>query len=316
MNCEYIELLNKIKEYDKITLFRHTHPDGDAAGSQLGTKEWLKYNFPNKEVKALGKEYFFIYPYVDEASDEFIKESLAIVFDTSNATRVDDERFKLAKEIFRIDHHPYVETFENYVIDEENRASASELIADILMSKGYEAYTMPKRASELFYSGMLTDTLNFKTTNCTSRTLYVAAKLVDTGIEMTDISMRMFDQSETDFATRSKLRNHYKYKDGLCFIKLNKKTLEKLGISSNKAKTMIDEFGSVKSFKIWAILAYNNETGLYDGSLRSKKGYTVNEIASHFNGGGHINAAGIKGLSEKDVKQLKKELQQEIESKG
>ena len=50
------------------------------------------------------------------------------------------------------------------------------------MSKGYEAYTMPKRASELFYSGMLTDTLNFKTTNCTSRTLYVAAKLVDTGI--------------------------------------------------------------------------------------------------------------------------------------
>ena len=49
-------LLETIERFDIITLYRHEHPDCDAAGSQFGLKEWLNVNFPQKKVYALGNE--------------------------------------------------------------------------------------------------------------------------------------------------------------------------------------------------------------------------------------------------------------------
>ena len=65
----YAKLLELTKKYEKIAVFRHTHPDGDAAGSQLGYKSWVQANFPEKDVRALGFETYDIYPYVDQAED-------------------------------------------------------------------------------------------------------------------------------------------------------------------------------------------------------------------------------------------------------
>ena len=50
----YNRILNVIKRYDRIALFRHNSPDFDALGSQLGLYHWIKDNFPNKEVVYLG----------------------------------------------------------------------------------------------------------------------------------------------------------------------------------------------------------------------------------------------------------------------
>ena len=51
---EYKEVLNNIKKFDRIAIFRHIMPDFDALGSQFGLATWIKDNFPNKEVKVLG----------------------------------------------------------------------------------------------------------------------------------------------------------------------------------------------------------------------------------------------------------------------
>ena len=59
----YLEILNKIKEFDTIIIHRHSNPDGDALGSQIGLKEAILATFPNKVVKVLGdmnKRYEFI----------------------------------------------------------------------------------------------------------------------------------------------------------------------------------------------------------------------------------------------------------------
>ena len=43
-------ILDKIKEYDRIIIFRHARPDGDAVGSTKGLQAILKLSFPEKEI--------------------------------------------------------------------------------------------------------------------------------------------------------------------------------------------------------------------------------------------------------------------------
>ena len=98
-----------IKQYDQIVIFRHVRPDFDACGSQMGLKEIILANWPNKKVKAAGYEQLDnpLFNKSDEVSDDEIKNSLAIILDTSIANRVDDGRYKTALKSIRIDHHPF-----------------------------------------------------------------------------------------------------------------------------------------------------------------------------------------------------------------
>ena len=79
--------INEIKKYNRIIIHRHTNPDGDAIGSQVGMKELLKKNFPEKEVYAVGDpagRYAFIKGSTpDVIPDEYYNGALAIVLDTS-----------------------------------------------------------------------------------------------------------------------------------------------------------------------------------------------------------------------------------------
>ena len=80
-------ILEKIRTYDRIILHRHTNPDGDAIGSQVGLKHILKENFPEKEVFAVGDpagRYSFVADSaMDELPDEAWKGALAIILDCS-----------------------------------------------------------------------------------------------------------------------------------------------------------------------------------------------------------------------------------------
>ena len=62
MNKDYKKVLNAIKKYDDIIVLRHDVPDFDASGSQFGLVEWIKTNFPSKNVYAIGKTHKFFSP--------------------------------------------------------------------------------------------------------------------------------------------------------------------------------------------------------------------------------------------------------------
>ena len=51
---KYGEVLKKIKEYDRIAIFRHDHPDYDALGSQMAFVHFIKDNFPEKSDVYVG----------------------------------------------------------------------------------------------------------------------------------------------------------------------------------------------------------------------------------------------------------------------
>ena len=92
------------------------------------------------------------------------------------------------------------------------------------------------------------------------------------------------------------------------YLILNQSDLDKMHLSMDEAKNQIAEFGSIRELNIWAVFAYDSKTHKYNGSLRSKRDYVINEIASRYNGGGHKNACGVKALSRPQVSKLLIEL--------
>ena len=110
MNREKMEIiLQKIKEYNRIIIFRHFRPDGDAIGSTKGIREILKLSFPEKEIYLLNSDYSDYLDFLggedEPIADELYADALALVLDTGSENRISNKKYKLCREIAKIDHH-------------------------------------------------------------------------------------------------------------------------------------------------------------------------------------------------------------------
>ena len=136
---EFKTALKKIKKYDTIVVFRHQRPDYDAFGTQLGLANWINDSFPTKKVYYVGENHTTftgdLYPEMHVISDEFFDSKfLAIVVDTGNIDRIDDERYKKADYIIKFDHHPNLDPYGNLNIVANELSSTSELVASFCLS--------------------------------------------------------------------------------------------------------------------------------------------------------------------------------------
>ena len=136
---KYSEILQKIKEYDRIAIFRHDHPDYDALGCQMAFVHFLKDNFPQKSVVYVGDDHVTLtgqcFPKMEDIPDAWFDHPfLGIILDLSNLDRICDERAKKADCLIKIDHHPDVEPFGDISIVDESMAAAGELLANMFFS--------------------------------------------------------------------------------------------------------------------------------------------------------------------------------------
>lgn len=299
----YLKLLKKIIEFDKITIYKHIKPDGDCVFSSLALKQFIKDNFTNKTVKIVGNEEFDLISANQKCSDSFIQQSLGICLDTSTSARIDDFRALATKYLVKIDHHPFSENYADYDIVDDKTSSACELLAKIFLCRPFNKYKLSKKTCEFLYCGMVTDTINFKTTNVTYNTFEIASKLIKIGaLQPSNLTEYVMDYSYNTFKKRSSVRNYLAVDGKFGYIKLNSNNLSKLKLSAKEAKTFIDEIGTIKDINVWIFAVEEND--LWDVSIRSKRGYIVNSIASKYNGGGHPNAAATKKLSKNQLNQL------------
>lgn len=297
-------LLHEIEKAPVICVFRHLIPDADALGSQWGLVSWLRMTYPSKKVYALGKHVGVkpeMFPSPDTVRDETIKESLAIVLDTANAKRVDDQRYSSARMIIQIDHHPLHEIYsqKQYIFD--HRAATCEIIAEFLESVVVKP--LPKPIAEYLYMGLLTDTLKFSTNNTSAHTLQIAAYLAQSDLNFSRLNEEMFSVSSKEYRFSNYLRTHAVIEPcGLAYSFVTIEMMQEYGVSANDAKERITDFGGVRDFEVWALFIEHNEEGhrFFNGSLRSKN-VAVNDIAHRYRGGGHRNAAAVKGCSREEA---------------
>ena len=315
----YEDLKNEIERAPVITIFRHTNPDCDAVGSQFGLKYWISDNYPEKKVYACGNEEpnQGVWPHADHVDDTVIAQSLAIVLDTANSERVDDSRFENSSRVIRVDHHPDREPFGDESLVEEKAAATCEILSRFIRT--CPDCHVSRKTAEALYAGLLTDTLNYTTSNTTAATLYAGALLCEFGVDIPRLARTLFDKSLNGFRFSSVVRSKAEIQnEHLAYEILPCEEMEKAGMSASKARSFIDELGHVRDFEIWCIFTEKkNDDGmsLYDGSLRSKT-VVMNDVAAMFHGGGHKNACGVKNLSRSDIDHLLSLLNQKIVEKN
>ena len=300
------KILDKIKEYDKILIFRHFRPDGDAVGSTRGFAEILKLTFPEKKIylqNADFSEYLSFYGKEDELlPDEEYADALGILMDTATKKRISNQKFELCKEYVKIDHHIPVEDYGVIQWVEELRSSTCEMVAAF-----YDAFKdelkINAQAATYIYTGMVTDSGRFRFRDVSGETMRLAGVMLDQGVDTdtlySHLYMRDFDSFKFEAYVHRKMQIS---PSGVASIYVSKAMQKKFHLSSEEASSAVSYMDSIKGSLIWLAFIENQ-----DGSIRVRlrsRFVTVSEVAENYRGGGHACAAGATVYSKKEMKKL------------
>ncbi len=285
-------ILEQIKNHDTIIIHRHTKPDGDALGSQIGLKHLIKHNFPNKKVFVVGdmtERYSFINDCVmDEIDDSVYSDALAFVLDLSAPHLVSDERYKLAKTTVRIDHHLFIEKFCDIEVTDSSFESCAGLIA--YFAKSCNLGLNAQSASAL-YTGMVTDSGRFRYDSTTSRTFEVASFLLTVPFSLTDIYVNLYADDFEFIKLRASFILKINFTDKkVAYIYTTKEEMAKLNKDTfTISRGMVNTMSDLKGVDVWVNFTETEDAVLCE--IRSSK-YNINPIAVKYGGGGHAKASG------------------------
>lgn len=286
------QVLNAITDHEVIIIHRHTNPDGDALGSQIGLKHIILANFPEKTVYTVGDEagrYAFMADSVmDEIPDEVYEDALAIILDTSARKLISDDRYDKAAMTVRMDHHLFCEKIADVEVVDSACESCCGLITDFCMACGL---TLPAEAAEALYTGMVTDSGRFRYDSVSARTYRAAAFLMQHPIDTNELYRNLYANDYEQMKLRAQFVLKIKFtQKNVAYIyttleEVNSYPADLFGISRGMVSTMAD----IKGVDIWVNFTETDRGVLCE--LRSSR-FNINPIAVKYGGGGHAKASG------------------------
>ena len=298
-------ILNKIKEYNKIIIFRHFRPDGDAIGSTKGLQRILKLTYPEKTVLLINDDYADYLAFLggedEKISDEEYSDALALVLDTGTEKRISNQKYKLCREVIKIDHHIPIENYGNYQWVEEERSSTCEMIAHF-----YDTFSdelkIDTEAATYIYAGMVTDSGRFRFRDVSPETMRLAGVLlkqnIDTDLLYANLYMKDFKEFKFEAYAHKKMKIS---ENGVATLFVTKGMKKKLGITDEQASASVSFMDSIKGSLIW--IAFIEGDKNIRVRLRSRF-VKISDLAEKYRGGGHACAAGATLYSKSEMKAL------------
>ena len=283
--------LDLIKKYDRIIIHRHSHPDGDALGSQLGLAELIKDNFGNKEVYVVGDEATrlpFVDAKMDEIPDEYYAEALAIILDCGSSRLICDERYKTAAKTLRIDHHIYCEEIADVDIVDNTFESACGMVAMFAKECGLKLSPV---SSTMLYMGMVTDSGRFVFDSTTARTFELAAFLMSQPIDLNTLYYNLYAEDFSEIIEKADNMHKIKFtENNVAYIYTAREDLPENSDAAPVVSTgLVSLMHDIKGVYIWVNFTESDD-GVHS-ELRSNR-YNINPIAVKYGGGGHKKASG------------------------
>jgi len=288
----FFKVLEKIKEYNKIIIHRHSRPDGDAIGSQAGLKFLITDNFPEKTVYTVGDSsarFSFIEgSETDVISDSEYEGALAVILDTSASSLISDTRYTLAKERVRIDHHIFCEKIAETELTDTHYESCAGLVADLAIKTGL---TITERAAAALFTGMVTDSGRFRYDSTSADTFRIASRLRELPFSTEQIYSSLYADDLSFLKLRASFTLRITATDApVAYIYTTKEELKELSIDPFTAsRGMVGTMSDLRGIDAWVNFTETDEGVLCE--LRSSK-YNVNPIATRHGGGGHQKASG------------------------
>lgn len=286
------EIIQAIQDYSTIIIHRHSRPDGDAMGSQIGLKNIILENFPGKTVYVVGDAplSFLTMPgsEMDEIPDSTYDGALAILLDSASPHLISDDRYTLAARTARIDHHIYCATFTDLEVIDTSYESCCGMITSLAVDNGLKLNAIAARA---LYTGMVTDSGRFRYDSISPRTFRLAAALLECGIDVNELYRSLY----ADELSSRKLKAHFtlniqKSEGGVLYIYTDLEEFNRLGTDVfTVSRGMVGTMSDIRGADIWANFTETEQGVLCE--LRSNR-YNINPIAVKYGGGGHEKACG------------------------
>lgn len=277
----------------KVLVVSHVRPDGDAIGSLLGMG--LALQDAGKTVQmvladGVGASFRHL-----EGTEQIRKRPEGTVDTFITVDCADFKRAGKGMEAYgppdlNIDHHKTNENFGKLNLIEADEVATAAILTNHLPRWGF-SITKPIAAALL--TGIITDTLGFRTPNTTAESLRQAALLMETGADMPELYMRVlvrrsFGAARYWGAGLSNLERT----DRLVWSTLRLEDRKKAGYTGNDDADLINIISSVEEADVGMIFVEQADNHVKISWRALVPGVDVSPVARHFNGGGHAAAAG------------------------
>ncbi len=307
MNKDQIQAFGDlVSRADRILIISHIRPDGDAVGSTLGLGLILE---------EMGKEVSLVLedgvPKVFNhltGTDRIIREvvgvfDLVIVVDSSDIERIGSVLDDYGEPDVNIDHHPTNTQFAKLNLVRDNAVATVEIIFDLVQELSYPI-NLP--IAEALLTGLLTDSLGFRTSNTNPQTLRIAAELMEVGANLPILYRKaMLEKSVEAVKYWGQGLSGIQMEDRLVWASLSLEDRIAADYPGRDDADLINVLARIKDADI-SVVFVEQKNGSVKVSWRSRPGFDVSIVATQFGGGGHKPAAGadIKG----DLKRVQEEV--------
>lgn len=315
---DYSKLNDIIKSSKNILIISHINPDGDTLGSMCGLYSAILDNYRKKcDMMSISKipDVYSYLPYLNEVKniDEYDKSreyDLVINVDVASLDRIMDAKilFDKAKFNVNIDHHKTNNAYGNLNFINPNASSTGEVLFGCFNQM---RWNINLDTAICLYTAILTDTGSFRFDNTKPSTFEAAAKLVEIGVQPSDIYKKVY---ESDSKTLVMFQAHCISKakfledDKIAYTIVYKKDMEKFSAGDDCMEGLTEKLRAIVTTRI-AFVAKEMKNGGTKVSMRSKFA-DVAEICEVFGGGGHKFAAGctIKAPVEEAARKILEEI--------
>ncbi len=303
-----------LQRAEKVGIFAHENPDGDALGSSYSLKLILQGLGKKAEVYLSSKPDRQAYEIVKGKEETGLKAEecdLLVAVDCAAADRLGEHQalFVNHNNTAAVDHHiTHVAYAGERVV--EDCSSCCELMYRLYTEMG--CAITPEIAHNI-YMGMVCDTGRFQFPDVTPNTLRVAAELLELNADFSDISKKIFDTKTRGYYAlmQTALNRLLYFEDGrVCALYLSKDDFDAAGIDDAGAAGIVTMPSSIEGVEV-GIYIREREHGSYKVSLRSPKTVDVSKVAMALGGGGHVRASGYSA-SGKSLKEMLDEALAEI----
>jgi phosphoesterase RecJ-like protein len=279
-----------------ILIVTHVNPDGDAIGSLLGLASALRER--GKQVTTAvdgGITAGFQFLQNSEVTQSKLESGdwdLMISVDASDEPRtgmVGEYGRAHSKKVINLDHHETNSYFGDIFLVMPQAVSATEIIFHWLRMMHHpisRAIAIP------LMTGLLTDTMAFRTNNVQPSTLYVAQQLMEAGAPLYELTQRVLDTKPyTSIALWREALQTLAFDNKIVSAVVSQESLKSVGIKDVTDGGLVTILNSVNEALV-AVVFKETADGHIEISMRAKRGLDISPVAVALGGGGHKVACG------------------------
>ncbi|MCR5545228.1 MAG: bifunctional oligoribonuclease/PAP phosphatase NrnA [Lachnospiraceae bacterium] len=287
-----------LKNVNSVGIAGHVRPDGDCVGSTLAVYNYISTYYPNVDLHVYLETIPTIFHFlknsdkIEEATEDELVFDLFICCDCRELGRLGKagHYFTDAKTTFCVDHHIGQGNYADYEYIIPDDSSTCELIFDCM-----DEEKVTKEIAECLYVGMVHDTGVFQYTCTSSKTMNVAGKLMDKGIDYSRIIDETYYQKsykQNLVLGKALLKSKLYLNDRVIVSYITKEEMEEFGVLPRHLEGIVQQLRNTKEAEV-AIFLYQTDEKGYKVSTRATGDVNLTVLAGKFGGGGHAKASGF-----------------------